>query len=236
MAQKTKTLTPTFHPSQSPEPPQIQSLVDHLSLIPHIEGGYFAETDRDPTTIPNPFSPTTVASEVTLSLLEDHESHKTPGFDPSKRNLSTSIHFLITPKTPTAHFCRSRARAVHTLHKGRGRYVMVHENGEVESYVVGLDVEKGERVQWIVEGGVWKGSYLLSDDEDDGGEKVEVNGTGVTREREPKSGGLLISETVVPGFEYCDHEFLTSVRLRKLVGEEKAEELAWLCRDIGGKK
>jgi uncharacterized protein len=35
--------------------------------------------------------------------------------------------------------------------------------------VVGQDVDKGERLQWIVEGGKFKASYLLPDE--DGGEE-----------------------------------------------------------------
>ena len=47
----------------------------------------------------------------------------------------------------------------------------------IETFVVGQDIDKGERLQWIVEGNRWKASFLLPDD-------------GGTNE----SGGLLISE------------------------------------------
>jgi uncharacterized protein len=45
--------------------------------------------------------------------------------------------------------------------------------------------------------------------------------------------GLLITETVVPGFEYSDHEFLGRQRLEGLVGGEGVRELGWLLRDGG---
>jgi uncharacterized protein len=83
----------------------------------------------------------------------------------------------------------------------------------VETFVVGHDVEKGERLQWIVPGGKYKASFLLPDEE--GG---------------ASSDGLLISETVVPGFEFCDHDFLDEEGLQELVGEERAAELNWLLR------
>jgi predicted cupin superfamily sugar epimerase len=86
----------------------------------------------------------------------------------------------------------------------------------IESFVVGKDVGKGEKLQWIVEGGKYKASYLLPD---------EVG--------EKKSQGLLISETVVPGFEFCDHDFLSPEGLRELLGSEKAEELSWLLSPLG---
>jgi len=47
-----------------------------------------------------------------------------------------------------------------------------------ETFVVGKDVERGERLQWVVEGGKYKASFLLEDEEG----------------REVSEGGLLISE------------------------------------------
>lgn len=66
---------------------------------------------------------------------------------------------------------------VHTLHKGRARYVIIHADevfngirpkGEarIETYVVGQDVVAGEQLQWVVEGGKYKASFLLPDEED----------------------------------------------------------------------
>jgi len=85
----------------------------------------------------------------------------------------------------------------------------------IETFVVGRDVEKGERLQWIVEGDRVKASFLLEDEEGEG-----------------ESEGLLISEVVTPGFEYCDHEFLPAERLEDLVGREKGEELRWLLSPL----
>ncbi len=85
----------------------------------------------------------------------------------------------------------------------------------IETFTVGPNVEAGEKLQWIVEGGKFKGTFLLPDE--DGGEG---------------SGGLLISETVVPGFEFCDHDFLTEEGLKDLVGEQKAGELEWLLSPL----
>lgn len=112
---------------------------------------------------------------------------------------------------------------MHTLHRGRGRYVLIHadEAGSkkrVETFVVGHNVAKGERLQWIVEGGKYKASFLLPDLE--GGETSE---------------GLLISETVVPGFEFCDHDFLSADGLQELLSEDDAESLKWLLSPLGKK-
>lgn len=84
---------------------------------------------------------------------------------------------------------------MHTLHSGRGVYVLLHademDGGEsrvrIESFVVGRDVAKGERLQWIVEGGKYKASFLLDVGDGKGG------GTDCA-----ECGGLLISEVGFP--------------------------------------
>lgn len=205
-------VTQEFKPIFTPKPgateaPATASIITKLKMLTHIEGGYFVETDRDPLLIPSSF-PVDAASEQTLSLVPQR-----PGFDPLVRNASTSIFYLLTPNSPQGNFHRNRARTVHTLHKGRGRYVLICEDGRTESFVVGQDVGKGERLQWVVEGGIYKASFLLPDREE-GDESEE---------------GLLISETVVPGFEYCDHDFITRSGLKELLGEE-AKGLEWLVR------
>ncbi|TVY78423.1 Uncharacterized protein LSUE1_G003713, partial [Lachnellula suecica] len=142
-----------------------------------------------------------------------------PGFNSTLRNTSTTIFYLLTPSGPQGGFHRNAGRTIHTLHRGRGRYVLIHPQGTLETFVVGPDVSKGEKLQWVVEGGLYKASFLLPDEE--GGEESR--------------DGLLISETVVPGFEYCDHDFLAPEGLVKLLGEEKAGELAWLLSPLGRK-
>lgn len=84
----------------------------------------------------------------------------------------------------------------------------------VEVFVVGQDILNGEQLQWIVDGGKYKCSFLLPDLE--GGKSSEE--------------GLLISETVVPGFEYEDHDFMTRERLEALVTAEQVQEMEWMLR------
>ena len=208
-----------------------------LNLEPHVEGGYFVETDRDPRRVPNPFL---VDEAVTQPA---HVVSQTAQGKELTRAASTSIFYLLTPKSPMGCFHRNRGRTVHTLHWGRGRYVIIHadeameiydeddgvvntieraikrevkseeesevksekkseeesevksevksgadvkikieEESEVESkeskdegkkqskkvrvetFEVGKNIEKGEKLQWIVEGGKYKASFLLPDD------------------------------------------------------------------------
>lgn len=219
-------LKPAFPVGQVEEESKgAQQIIEHLSFQSHPEGGYFVETDRDQLRVPNPF-----------------EAKRKEEGQNSTRNASTTIHYLITPKrydvlifeqclprvfsdlfvlkyetSPQGSFHRNLARTVHTLHSGRGRYVLLHpqegKKARVETFVVGHDMTKGEKLQWIVEGGIFKASYLLPDEDSS------------------HSDGLLISETVVPGFEFSDHDFMSPDLLRDWVSEEQAKELSWLVRE-----
>lgn len=169
MAVSTTDFAPAFSPTthndtSSAESAVIQSIIKSLKMIRHPEGGYFAETDRDSRLVSNPFSDGT-------SLLKGNDS---------TRSASTTIFYLVTPGNPFGAFHRNKARTVHTLHKGRGRYVVIHadeeegrdgNNPRIETFVVGHNIEKGETLQWIVEGGKYKASFLLPDDEDSAGSR-----------------------------------------------------------------
>jgi predicted cupin superfamily sugar epimerase len=162
-------LKPSFIPGdKTQESPSTASLISHLALERHIEGGYFAEIDRNPLIIPNPFlAPTSSSPSKGPSDNATTFTATTPfSGDNNHRNASTSIFYLLTPVTPQGHFHRNKGRTVHTLIQGRGVYVLIHadEDGEkkrVESFVVGHAVEKGEKSVWIVEGGKYKASFLL---------------------------------------------------------------------------
>ncbi|KAK5452953.1 hypothetical protein LTS15_007102 [Exophiala xenobiotica] len=226
------------HPPQS-EPAPVSSTITTLKLQPHIEGGYFVETDRDKLLVPNPFR--------NLPLLTNATSKDTS----TTRHASTTIYYLLAPESPVGYFHRNRGRTVHTLHRGRGRYVLLHvdqrdEQGRVpvETFVVGQNIERGERVQWIVEGGKFKASFLLPDrDSDRDGDDIGVSGEEMGEMTDDFSDdgsgigagsekGLLISETVVPGFEFSDHDFLTAEGMvDAFANDDKArDELRWLLK------
>jgi len=184
--------------------------------------------------------------ENTLTIERAQTDSSSASDKDQTRAASTSIHYLLTPSTPLGAFHRNRGRTVHTLHKGRARYVIIHADevaspsrpggynpastsstddagsekdfwtggkARVETFVVGQDVLAGEELQWIVEGGKYKASFLLED------------GAG-----ELGSTGCLISETVVPGFEYEDHDFLKRERAEVLLTKEQLEEMGWMVR------
>lgn len=171
-----------------------------------MEGGYFYCFDISSVSISSPYPPEPV-SEKTVALAGGLRE----GYDPATRLLSTSIYYYLTPNRPTGHFHSNRSRIVHTLVKGRGRYVLIHKDGRIESFIVGHNIQRGERVCWVVDGGVYKASFLLDD----------IDGNS-------QSEGLLITETVVPGFEYADHEFLSAEKATTLLDPDTFQEMEWL--------
>ncbi|KAK0384990.1 hypothetical protein NLU13_7468 [Sarocladium strictum] len=200
---------PTFTPSTGPESAAVQSTINSLSLSEHIEGGYFVLTDLSPTSLPSPYPPYPLSPRTMAITSAFHNNTVSP-----TRLLSTTIFYYLTPNRPMGSFHKNRSRIIHTLHRGRGQYVLIHEDGRVETFVVGKNIEQGEKLSWVVEGGAYKASFLLEDEQGKG-----------------SSEGLLISETVVPGFDYADHEFLEESKLRRLVPDSQADALRWLVRE-----
>src|SRR5271168_4538932 len=141
------------------EPASIGTTISALKLQKHIEGGYFVQTDLAKFTIPNPF-----LHDAVSDLATSNEQSAT-------RHASTTIFYLISPGSPVGYFHRNKGRTIHTLHWGRGRCAVIHadevsgsgvsDKARIESFTVGHDVAKGEKLQWIVEGGKFKASFLL---------------------------------------------------------------------------
>lgn len=144
-------IQPPLRPGASiEEPPTVQTLINKLGLQKHPEGGYFVETDREPLRVPNPFLSGNGSNQNT--------THGAPE-DDSSRSASTTIYYLLTPGQPHGVFHRNKGRTMHTLHRGPGRYIVIHvdekhdeETTRIESFFVGHDIHKGERLQCMVEG------------------------------------------------------------------------------------
>lgn len=179
------------------EDASVSKLARDLGLTKHPNGGYFKETDRPSET-------------AEVQSAGDSDSFPTA----VTRNPSSLIHFLMTCESPLGKFHTNvTGRTIHVLQGGRGTYVLVHPTGEIETFRVGFDVANGERTQWVVEPGVYKGCYVVPEKED-----AELT----------SKDHLWVSEIVVPGFDFQDMKFLDKTRITALVGEKKASELDWL--------
>jgi predicted cupin superfamily sugar epimerase len=103
----------------------------------------------------------------------------------------------------------------HTLHEGRAEYTLIipphtvanpTDTPKVSRHIIGYNISAGETPLLIVESGIWKKSMLLPQDL----EQVEGDA-------EAGAGTYcLITEVVIPAFEWEDHKYMTMQDLEGL--------------------
>lgn len=193
---------------------KVLAMANQLGLQRHPEGGYFKETDRSPLIMENPYYPGHNKGLPGESLRSTGNAENEPVLQTEQgqlsptRNYSTLIYYLLTCDAPLGRFHVNRSRIIHILQSGRGQYVLIYPDGRVKSFAVGFNYAKGEVSQWVVPGGVYKASFV-----------APLDG-------ECSDDHLLISEVVVPGFEFEDHQFMRKNQLANLVGSRT--DLDWL--------
>jgi predicted cupin superfamily sugar epimerase len=113
-------------------------------------------------------------------------------------------HFFLQPFTLAI-------QTYHVLHQGRVEYTLIHPDSppRIEKVVMGTDVAAGEQRQLLVGTGVWKMSQIPPKDLSSANTDTEKN-----------SIGCLITEVVVPGFHWEDHQYLTKAGLRDLFRDD----------------
>ncbi|SMN22562.1 similar to Saccharomyces cerevisiae YML079W Non-essential protein of unknown function with structural resemblance to plant storage and ligand binding proteins [Maudiozyma saulgeensis] len=153
----------------------------------------------------SPFTMTVGEQSMAVDRSKDSQTENTV-----IRNYSTLIYYLLTTDSPVGKLHKNKNRIIHILQRGKGQYVLIHPDGTIKSFRVGFDYANGEVSQWVVPGGVYKASFLLPNEE--------------------FSDGLLISEVVVPGFDFDDHMFMPNYEtLVQLVGDtQTAQKLKFL--------
>lgn len=104
--------------------------------------------------------------------------------DGAQRFLMTSIYYMLTSDTPLGCFHRNQSDIMHVHNCGAAlRYFLLSPEGDLQTIVLGPHIEKNQSMQFVVRGGYWKATELLQEDEYDFG---------------------LLTEVVVPGFDYAD--------------------------------
>ncbi|MGE0269339.1 MAG: cupin domain-containing protein [Candidatus Omnitrophota bacterium] len=155
-----------------------KQIIKQLGLRPHpVEGGYYLETYRSEEMIP------------VVGLPARYEG---------TRNFSTTIFYLLTPKTFSAIH---RLPTDETFHFYLGDPVeMLHlfEDGSTQRYILGHDILNGHEVQLMVPRMVWQGCRL-------------------------KRGGkyALMGCTVAPGFDFNDYKTARRDELTERYPHEK---------------
>jgi uncharacterized protein len=105
------------------------------------------------------------------------------------RPLMNSIFYLLTADSPLGALHRNRSVIAHFHHAGDpATYLLVTPDGEVAQVVLGRDYLAGQVPAFSTPGDCWKTSWIATPGD---------------------TGACLISEAVVPGFRYDDHEMAT---------------------------
>ncbi|KDQ64841.1 hypothetical protein JAAARDRAFT_167525 [Jaapia argillacea MUCL 33604] len=137
------------------------------------------------------------------------------------RPIATSIYYLLTYDNPSGVIHMNKSVTYHVLHQGRAEYTLIHPGTppRIEKKIMGTNTAAGEQLQLLVGTGVWKMSRILPDEL-----------ASAKTEEEKERVGCLITEVVVPGFDWEDHQFLTTTSLRQMFegvegGEAKLKDL-----------
>ncbi len=113
-------------------------IINHLSLEPHVEGGFFHRTYQS-------------------------EPRTTPTDIGKPRPLLTSIYYLLSDDSPIGYLHKNRSDIIHYFHSGSPlTYHIIHPEGKVERFVMGKDLAAGQKLQLIVKGGCWKATELTT--------------------------------------------------------------------------
>jgi len=134
-------------------------LINQLQLQLHpVEGGYFRRT------------------------YQSDRIYLDPGQPEKQRHCASSIFYLLCDAQPIGYMHQNESDILHCYQLGGAmEYVLLDGNGELETVLLGPDLDNGQVLQLLVPGGVWKASRLIT------------------------QGFSLISELVVPGFNYADN-------------------------------
>ena len=149
----------------------VDELVTLFNLQVHPEGGFFRETYRD------------------KNVIKENALPRCFGGD---RHVSTAIYFLL-PEGNKSHLHRIKSDEVwHFYLGGPLTLVQISPEGEIQSVILGQDINAGQRLQYVVPAGYWFGAY-------------------------PNAGSRFsfVGCTVAPGFDFSDFEMGNRIGLIK---------------------
>lgn len=120
-----------------------------------------------------------------------------------ERYAASSIHYLLTAEHPRGNFHKVLSTILHYLQSGGPvQYACINEQGQLTETVLGN--APGQQMFLEVPAGVWKSSRLI-----DGAEHA------------------LVSEVVIPAFDWADHVYLDAALLPMALQQQLRGE-GWL--------
>ena len=205
-------------------PPTAEELVKLLHLIPHPEGGFFVETYRSGSVpmasqgqtnydVPNDDRD---AALVTTTGRQDRRPDGN-----CQRNALTSIYFCPTLRSPTQPLVQNDSDHAHYYQGGLPIRYHVYDpfTKELESVVLGPDVQNGHVMQFFVKGGRWKCGRIVQDYND-----ALPEGSAATKAID--ADYTLLAEAVGPGFDFYDFHFVQESELRSVAaGTDNEKEV-----------
>jgi len=130
--------------------------------------------------------------------------HTEPMAASGTRPAVTSIHYLLTTASPLGAMHRNASTILHYLQDGGPvDYRLLGPDGVLSE--VRLSFAPTDALFLAVPGDTWKGSRLAAG-----------------------ASHALVSEAVVPGFDYADHDFLTEEMLVAAFPQHAAQLRPWL--------
>jgi predicted cupin superfamily sugar epimerase len=111
-------------------------LIEKLSLIQHVEGGYFSEIYRS-----------------SFMIETDRQNNQ--------RSILTSIYYMLTNDRPIGYFHKNKSDIVHYFHHGSPlTYWIISPDGKLEKIKLGHDINNNQQLQLIIKAGYWKATML----------------------------------------------------------------------------
>ena len=158
--------------------------IEQLELLSHPEGGYYKEIFRS-------------KDEIMTSVGKHNNAN---------RSLYTSIYFLLTSNNFSS-WHKIKSDELWHWHAGTSLTLFViHTTGKLEEIQIGDHIEKGEKLQVLVEAGCWFASVVNS-----------------------KNNYSLVGCTVIPGFSFEDFELANANKLTLLYPKHE-EIIKQYCR------
>ena len=140
-----------------------KQIIQKFHLKPHPEGGYYSETYRS------------------AEFLVNNKGEK--------RNVTSAIYFLLENQD-RSHFHRIKSDELWFFHQGEPLEIVMIQNGQIISIILGNNIEKGEIPQARIPSNIWFASKIK---------------TGM--------GYSLVSCIVSPGFDFVDFELAQRQKL-----------------------
>lgn len=109
------------------------------------------------------------------------------------RSLYNSIYYMLDEKSPICHLHRNKSDIVTYFHAGSVLdYTLISEDGKITYHKVGVDIEKNHKPQLLIPRGYWCYAVLTEGE------------------------FSLVSEAVIPGFDYDDRDLMSKAELHDL--------------------